>query len=285
MEILGEDNNAFVGQATVILYGNKGASRPVTMGEGNFVGSKVIAVAGRLAARGNSVATTWTKLNNTAEAGSSILILSEEVEWSVGDEIVISPTGYFDELGASWNTGNSVESILIAAIETISSPTGSVSQLTLNSPLVHTHLCETIHEESFCGAVGLLTRSVKFISLDGDVPETTSYGYGANIHVIDVFDSVPYRYGAVDLRNVEFTKFGKLNTDHYAVAIRHRDYSHPSSYIIGCAFKRGFNLVTRISHTNSVIFSDNVAVGNYGGGVYIEVDTINFEVNHNLLIQ
>jgi len=288
MEILGEDNNTFVGQATVIVNGAKGASPPVTMGEGNFVGSKVISVAGRLAARGEIVTTTWTKLNSTVTAGSSTLILSEEVAWSVGDEIVISPTGYFNEAGTSWSMkgkiGNSVESRKVTAILTIASPTGNITQLTLNSHLNHTHLCETIHGEKFCGAVGLLTRSVKFISLDGDVPKTTSFGYGANIHVIDVFDSVPYRYGSVDLRNVEFNKFGKLNNDHYAISISHRDYNHPPSYVMGCAFKYGFNLATRISHANNVTFSNNIAVGNYGGGVYIEDTTTNFEVNHNLLL-
>mmetsp|Transcript_16459 Transcript_16459/g.22492 ORF Transcript_16459/g.22492 Transcript_16459/m.22492 type:complete len:2653 (+) Transcript_16459:1-7959(+) len=288
MEILGEDNNTFVGQATVIVNGAKGASPPVTMGEGNFVGSKVISVAGRLAARGKAVATKWTKLNTTATAGSSVLTLSEEVTWSVGDEIVISPTGYFNEAGTTWSTkgkiGNSVESRVIAAIRTIISPAGNISQITLNSVLNHTHLCETIHGENFCGAVGHLTRTVKFVSLDGDVPKTTSYGYGANIHVIDVFDSVPYRYGSVDLRDVELNKFGKLNGDHYAVSIAHRDYNHPPSYVMGCAFKYGYNLATRISHTNNVTFSDNIAIGNYGGGVYIEDSTTNFEVNHNLLI-
>jgi hypothetical protein len=54
MEIVGADNGTFLGDATVIIYGSKGASPPVKMGEGNFVGSKVISVAGSLIANGQT---------------------------------------------------------------------------------------------------------------------------------------------------------------------------------------------------------------------------------------
>eukprot|EP01036_Dinobryon_divergens_P027890 gene27890-36744_t len=288
MEILGQDNNSFAGSANVIIYGGKGASRPVTMGEGNFVGSKVISVAGRLAARGRQTI-TWSKLNRTVTAGTSVLVMSQNVPWAVGDEVVLSPTGFYDESGSTWSTGSarvgpSLETRVIKAITTISTPFRNYSQLTLKSPLNHTHLCETIHGDTFCGAVGLLTRSVQFTSQDSETPKTTSYGFGANIHVVDVFDAVPYRYGSVDLRDVQFTHFGKLNTDHYAVVLSHRDYNHPPSYVLGCSFKFGYNLATRVISSDNFTFSNNVAVGNYGGGVYIEASTINFEVNNNLVL-
>ena len=51
-EIAGNDNGSFVGDATVVLYGRKGASLPVTMAEGVFLGAKVLAVAGPLIAKG-----------------------------------------------------------------------------------------------------------------------------------------------------------------------------------------------------------------------------------------
>ena len=288
MEILGQDNNSFAGNANVIIYGGKGASKPVKMGEGNFVSAKVISVAGTLAARGRQTV-TWTKLNATAFAGTSMLTLSQMVPWAVGDEVVVSPTGFFDESGTTWSTGisslgPSVEVRIIKIVTILSTPNQNYTQLTFQSPLNHTHLCQTLHGEQFCGAVGLLTRPVKFISQDSETPKTTSFGFGANIHVVDVFDAVPYRYGSVDIRNVEFTRFGKLNTDHYAIVINHRDYNHPSSYVLGCSFNFGYNLATRVINSDNFTFSNNVAVGNYGGGVYIESTTINFEVNHNLLL-
>ena len=71
--------------------------------EGYFLGSKTIVVAGRFRAYGNTRKTesgnTWTRLNRTAVAGSSLLELDELVTWQTGDEIVIAPTGYFDENG------------------------------------------------------------------------------------------------------------------------------------------------------------------------------------------
>ena len=284
MEIIGQDNNSFAGSANVIIYGGIGASHPLKMGEGNFVGAKVISVAGQLIARGRQSSHTWIKLNNTAFAGASIITLSGQVSWSAGDEIVFSPTGYFDSNGVTWNVANTVESTFISQIITIVTSNGNYSQLTLHDSLNHTHLCEQVHGELFCGAVGLLTRSVKFTSLDCQDKKTTSYGFCANIQVIDDVDSYPYRYGSVDLRDVELVNFGKINSDHYAVAIAHRDYNHPPSYVMGCSFKYSINFATRIANCNNFTFSNNVVVGSYGGGVYVDAATIHFVVSNNLVL-
>jgi hypothetical protein len=52
MEIVGWGgvNESFVGDATVEIYGQKGASFPVRMSEDVYLGSKVIAVSGTLSA-------------------------------------------------------------------------------------------------------------------------------------------------------------------------------------------------------------------------------------------
>jgi hypothetical protein len=56
----------------------------------------------------------------------------------------------------------------------------------LNSSLAHTHLCEKLYGELFCGAVGVLTLSVRFVSVDSVTSTSSSYRFGGHIAVVDV---------------------------------------------------------------------------------------------------
>lgn len=49
---------------------------------------------GGLDLHGKEVTTPWTTLGATAEVGARSLTLSEAVDWAVGNEIVVTPTGY-----------------------------------------------------------------------------------------------------------------------------------------------------------------------------------------------
>lgn len=60
----------------------------------SFLGSKAIGVRGGLDLHGQSPGVHWTSLNQTANVGDNEIVLEEEVDWKVGDEIVITTTGY-----------------------------------------------------------------------------------------------------------------------------------------------------------------------------------------------
>lgn len=288
MEIVGADNGTFLGDAKVIVYGSKGASPPVTMGAGNFVGSKVISIAGQLTAHGRTTTHSWTKLNSTVNAGSKTIILSTSVSWGVGDEIIVAPTAYFNSKGSIWTSsqlpGPNTEVRIILEIINISSASGNFSQITFSQRLNHTHLCENIYDEWFCGSVGVLSRSIKFISQDAENIKSSSYGFGANIHVIDVLEATPPRYGSVNISNIQFKYFGKLDSDHYGISIVHKNYNHPPSSIDNCAFHSGYNFAAKFVNSKSVVFSNNVAYSNYGGGIYVDATTIDFTIDGNLII-
>lgn len=292
-----ENNNQttpFVGKATVVVYGGKGTSLPVIMGEGVFPGSKVIAVSGEMNVHGQSKLHAWTKLRSTVQAGSSQVALSQYVDWQAGDEIVLAPTGYFNAAGAPWSSKNSVaggssdEISTIASLQNVTDDNGEVYTLiTLTKPANHTHLCTVRFGQSFCGAVGVLTRSVRFLSEDSQTPGTSSYGYGANIHVLDYVASrgaAPVRFGRVNLLNAEFKNFGKINSDKYAIGFQYRDYNHPVSSIANCSFNQGYNFATRAEHSQGFNYTNNVAVGNWGGGVFIAADNQEFSVVGNLVV-
>jgi hypothetical protein len=114
------------------------------------VGSKVIAVPGSLSARGKSKAISWSKLKATAHAGSHTIIVNGVLNnWSYGDEIVLSPTSYFDETGTAWNklTKNNVETLIINSLSF--DVVNQVTAIALNSSLAHTHVCEKIYVNCF----------------------------------------------------------------------------------------------------------------------------------------
>ena len=286
--IAGENSTAFEGNAQVVLYGAKGSSLPVTMTEGVFLGAKVVAVGGKLTAIGQTKGTTWVKLYNTTYANSNIVTLSGVVPWSIGDEVAVSPTGYFTATGTPWysntNSGRAADEIrTIKAISTVTGASGQVlTQLVLNGSLYHTHLCETLQGESFCGAVGVLTRNVRFLSQDSENQLSSSYGYGGHIQV---FDIPKVSNGTIQLVNVELKNFGKLNSDKYGVTLGFTSRGNRTQSIVqNCSFNAGYNFALRTTNAVNVVFKDNVASRNYGGGVQIDDQSTNYIVDGNLII-
>jgi hypothetical protein len=307
LKIVGENDTApFIGDASVTLYGAKGSSLPVTMTEGVFLGSKVIGVAGNLTVVGQPKKHSWVKLRHTALANTSMLVLSQYVgpdendttgaEWRIGDEVAISPTSYFTSQGVPWyyntNVGKASDEIrLIKAIDhhyDASTGRWQYSTITLNSSLSHTHLCEQSRDGrfSFCGAVGILTRNIRFLSQDSENIKTTSYGFGGNIHAFDI--PAAKLYAKVKLINTEFKYFGKVNSDHYAISLSYTSLpshaSHPPAMIANCSFNSGYNFAIRTVNVPDLTFTDNVASRNYGGGVLIDETSINYKIEGNLII-
>ena len=70
---------------------------------------------------------TWTGLKQTALAGDTVVSLSEAVDWSVGDQILLSTTGH-----SAWQT----------EVHTIQAVDVSRAEVTLTNPLGHKHLGE-----------------------------------------------------------------------------------------------------------------------------------------------
>ena len=70
---------------------------------------------------------TWTELDVTAEIGSTTIKMIREVDWKVGEQIVIAPTGYFN---------NEAEERTIIAVDR-TNPSKPV--LTLDKPLEFQH--------------------------------------------------------------------------------------------------------------------------------------------------
>ncbi|KAG8441692.1 hypothetical protein GDO86_010757 [Hymenochirus boettgeri] len=144
---VGTEAAPFQHKAIITLHGHlRSPELPV-------YGAKTLAVRhGTLDLHGQPVPVTWTRLAQTAEAGSSILILQKSVTWKAGDEIVIASTGHR-------HSQNENEKMTIQSV----SPDGT--NVTLTQPLTYKHLgiSVTLPDNSVFEAraeVGLLTRNI-----------------------------------------------------------------------------------------------------------------------------
>ena len=101
---------------------------------------------------GKYVPITWTHLASTASAGSSTIVLKDEVTWEVGDHIAIATTSHRHSQIEN-------EERIIASIA------GDKKTITLTQPLTYEHIgvSETFDGTTldFRAEVGLLTHNVK----------------------------------------------------------------------------------------------------------------------------
>ncbi|XP_028646739.2 fibrocystin-L-like [Erpetoichthys calabaricus] len=144
---VGTEQAPFQHKAIITLYGH-----PLSP-ELPLYGAKTLAVReGTLDLHGTPVPFTWTRLAETAEAGSTTVQLQNPVTWKAGDEIVIASTG--DRLSQNENE--------LMVIESISSDGTTVN---LTNPLMYTHLGVSVRTQDgqqfeARAEVGLLTRNI-----------------------------------------------------------------------------------------------------------------------------
>uniref|UniRef100_A0A667XGZ1 PKHD1 like 1, tandem duplicate 2 n=1 Tax=Myripristis murdjan TaxID=586833 RepID=A0A667XGZ1_9TELE len=261
--IAGWADEPFRGELHIKLRGNHGTPDwPLPNGPNQ--GSKVLGVFGTLELYGQPHDVYHTKLAATAPAGSDTLTLREPVDWQVGDEIVISTTSY-----NAWET----ETRQITAVS------GNALTLTLNQPLIHTHVGEThsvpgtTRSYTLAADVGLLTRNIKIIGQSyADLLEES---FGARLLVGTYsWAGIDYR-GTAQIRNVEFYRSGQEGwTDYtdprYSVAFLNLgEVSGNDSYVQGCAFHHGFSPAIGVFGTDGLNVDDNVIFRTVGEAIRV----------------
>ena len=151
MEV-GTEQYPYTSKLVITMHSNR--SSP----ELSIFGNKVIAMYnGILDLHGIPRNPTWTELDVTANIGATQLTLIRDVDWKVGESIVIAPTGYFN---------TEAEERIITAIDN-TNPAKPV--ITIDQPLSYKHYAGIqrfgAKGEDWIEAraeVGLLTRNVLY---------------------------------------------------------------------------------------------------------------------------
>jgi len=216
---------------------------------------------------------TWTELDITADIGSKTLTLIRDVDWQVGESIVIAPSGYF-------NT-EAEERVIVAVDRT--NPGKPV--ITIDKPLENKHFAGIQYFDDakldwieMRAEVGLLSRNIMY---RGD-PETSAKNeYGAQIMVhSNGMETLTARIEYVHFFNVgQSFQLGRYPIHFHLIGAVH------NSYIKGNTIQQSFNRACTIHGVHYLRITQNVAYNVKGHNFFIEdaAETKNF-LENNLAI-
>ncbi|KAM3144741.1 hypothetical protein pb186bvf_003050 [Paramecium bursaria] len=261
--LAGSPEKPFNGNLTIQING--GVSDPVQIID-DFVepSSKMWAITNNTELYGIVPRTTWTRLVSYASAGTSTIVVDSSLDWNVGDQIVISPSG---------SDPIQYETRLITSILD--------NTIKLNAPLLYDHFgapTETIINSigvlDMRSSVGHLTRNIKIQA----GPDSTNLGFRILVYQFDdTIINLPRRGRAV-FSGVEFINGGQINTDNGAVDIQNLNYKpfDQPTVITGCSFHDSQGMFINaqasqnISVTNNVFFNGQRALVQMNNNLYIK---------------
>jgi hypothetical protein len=201
---------------------------------------------------------TWTKLANTANAGSTSIQVLNASGWRVGDEIVLASTD-FDPRQAERRT--------ISAIRG--------NTITLDKKLDYMHFGKITFDVDERGEVGLLTRNIR-LQASADAEQAPFYGG----HVMAMGTSKMFVEG------VEFQRMGQnLTLARYPIHW-HLVGDATGQYIRNASIHDTYNRCVTVHGTNNLQVENNVTYNTVGHCFFLEdgIETGNQYIR-NLAIQ
>jgi cell migration-inducing and hyaluronan-binding protein len=201
---------------------------------------------------------TWTKLAQTAAAGSNSIQVVDASGWRVGDEIVLASTD-FDPRQAERRTISAIKGTTI----------------TLNRALEYMHFGKVTFDVDERGEVALLTRNIR-LQASADAAEAPFYGG----HVMAMGASKMFVEG------VEFNRMGQnLTLARYPIHW-HLVGDAQGQYIRNAAIHDTYNRCVTVHGTNNLQIENNVTYNTVGHCFFLEdgIETGNRYIR-NLAIQ
>jgi len=231
---------------------------------------------GTISLHGKRYYRTWTRLSQTVEAGGTVLMLQDAVNWDVGQELVLVTTAMKD--ARDWHQN---EVLTIAEI-VATSETGAA--IRVSTPVQSRHVAIA----SYQAEVGLLTRSIKIQGAADSEPTDPDPGNCADSFLEwarygdpsqPCMDKELTGYGAhVMVRNggkgyvegVEFFRVGQTN-----VLGRYPMHFHllgdcDDCYLRASSIHRSYYRCVSIHATNKATVTENVAFDVSGYCYYLE---------------
>ena len=249
---IGTEANPHMHKATITLTDNIKNEQLMGMGDRGIMLS-----GGTLNLHGNRT-NAWTKLDSTAEAGSSTIRVLNADQWQVGDEIVLASTDY---------NPRQAETRFITAIS------GNV--ITLNEPLRYMHYGEITFGVDERGEVGLLTRNIK-VQASADAEESFFGG-----HIMAMVTSKMFVEG------VELYRMGQnLELARYPIHWHLIGNAGAGQYVRNASIHDTYNRCVTVHGTNNLQVENNVTYNTVGHCFFMEdgIETGNVYIS-NLAIQ
>jgi hypothetical protein len=259
--IVGREHAPFTHTAVITLHG-----KPYVTPELPIYGGKTIAVRrGGIDLHGTPVVPAWTQLGATAEVGEAILVLTESVNWRVGQAVVVASSNF---------------SMHEAEQLTITSVSDDNRTIGVAPPLQYMHFGRMLEyqgwEVDLRAEVAVLDRNVK---VQGD-PSSADTRWGATmmLHSPGGNDSTVGRFS-----NVECAQCGQaFNLGRYPIHMHMIGAVH-QSYVRNCSIHHAFNRAVTIHGVHWFKLEHTVAFDVLGHTFFMEdgVETKN-TLHHNL---
>lgn len=232
---IGSEQNPFQHAATVTLSDDFPDESIGVMGDRG-----IMVMGGELHLHGSRTH-TWTKLSQTANAGSSRIEVLNADGWQLGDEVVLASTDFAPEQTEkrviSGIDGNSVE---------------------FSSPLNFMHFGEVTEGVDERGEVGLLTRNIR---IQASADAESSY-FGGHVAVM-----AP---GGLYISGVEFYRMGQhLKLGRYPVHWHVRGDAD-GQYVKNSSVHHSFNRCVTVHGTQNVLVENNVTYNTVGHCFFLE---------------
>ena len=233
---IGTESNPHYSKATITLTDNIQNEQLMGMGDRGIMLS-----GGTLNLHGNRT-NAWTKLSETAEAGSNTIEVLNADQWQVGDEIVLASTD-FDPRQAETRTITRIND----------------NSITLDTPLEYMHFGEITYGVDQRGEVGLLTRNIK-VQASADAEQSFFGG-----HIMAMVTSKMYVEG------VELYRMGQnLELARYPIHWHLVGDGGEGQYIRNAAIHNTYNRCVTVHGTNYLQVENNITYNNVGHCFFME---------------
>lgn len=243
----GEPNAPFAQKITIEIHGER--TNPTVLVDDHVDGgNKNLIVTGELSLYGVTPAVVMTRLAAYADKGANTVTVTDNVDWKVGDTIVVTATGnsYFED-----------------EYRNISAVSGKT--LTLTNALEFDHygdaerLVSSVNGEiDMRGSVGLMTRNIEIIGA-GDTHGATVIVATSRIND-KATKTIKMKMGAMNATGVQFTAGGQAVSKLAAVNFQWTNVSpwNPASKLTGCSFHRTRGMCVYMSNSRNVTINNNV---------------------------
>jgi hypothetical protein len=242
----------------------------------------IVVEGGKLNLHGKRFSQTWTRLMQTVPAGSSVLLLQEQVNWRAGQKIVLVTSTMKDSRDFNQNEVHRIKHVIGNA-----GLYGVGSIVYLDRPVVHEHIANKYYQVE----VGLLSRPIKIqgspedsepTDLDDgscrDPQDKESWTIYYNTSMPCTNQSITGFGGHIVVRNggvgqvqgVELYRMGQTN-----ILGRYPMHFHELKNCQTCYFRqssvhRSYYRCVSIHGTHNVTVSENVAFDVTGYCYYLE---------------
>ncbi|TMM30634.1 T9SS type A sorting domain-containing protein [Polaribacter aestuariivivens] len=244
---IGSETNPYTANGTITLTGSDPAE--VLMGN-TLMGSKLIGVMSNARLELHGVQRkTWTQLNATAEKGATSITLKEQINWKIGDQIVIASTD-FDPHQAEKRTITAINNTTISFDTPLEFMHFGVEQTYTNG--TKTFVLDERAE------VGLLTHNLK---IQGDV-SSESNGFGG--HIMSMPNSISRASNIELFRMGQKSQIGKYPWHWHLLG------DADGQYIKNAGIHTSYNRLITVHATNNTIVEGNVGYDFLGHGYFLE---------------